>query len=205
MSNNIIPDVDEFIVNRLRLIAIDGVTLPVLPYEPARERDNNEYPFASVSRVGFEEDKVRRRYGIETLVPKITKKTIQLANGNVRVVPTGYDVKQYPGVYILRYIIDTEAVIKEHADTLLVMMDQAFPFGFEPNISGQYLLFDFTTPINKDVLHKPLFKVSYLFDVYGVHIEKLESYTVAPMSELLFDKEIDNTPTQMGLWERPAE
>lgn len=202
---NIIPYIDEFIVDRLRLIAIDGVTLPVRPYEPARERDKNEYPFASVTRVGFKEDKARRRFGIETFTPKTTKKTIQLANGNVRVVPTGYDVRQYPGIYILRYIIDTEAVIKEHADTLLYMMDQAFPFGFEPNISGEYLLFDFTEPINKDELHKPLFKVSYLFDVYGVPIEKLESYEVTPMSDLLFDKEIDNTPTQMGLWERPAE
>ena len=203
--SNIIPAIDEFIVNRLKLIAIDGVTLPVFPYEPARERDHNEYPFACVSRVGFEEDKVRRRFGIEVITPKSTKKVIQLSNGNVRVVPDGYEVRDYPGVYIVRYIIDTEAVLKEHADTLMVMMDQAFPFGFEPNISGQYMLFDFTKPITKDVLSTPLFKVSYLFDVYGVHIEKLESYTVAPMSELLFDKEIDNTPTQMGLWERHAE
>ena len=202
---NIIPDVDEFIVNRLRLIAIDGVTLPVRPYEPARERDQNEYPFASVTRVGLEEDKVRRRFGIETFTPKTTKKVIQLANGNVRVVPTGYDVRDYPGVYILRYIIDTEAVLKEHADTLLYMMDQAFPFGYEPSISGTYMLFDFTKPISKDELHRPLFKMSYLFDVYGVPIEKLEYYEVAPISELLFDKEIDNTPTQMGLWERNAE
>jgi hypothetical protein len=201
---NIISEVDAFIVNRLKLIAIDGVSLPVLPYEPSRERDSNEYPFACVNRVGFEEDVTRRRYGIETFTPKTTKRTIQLSNGNVRVIPDGYDVKQYPGVYTLRYIIDTEAVIKEHADTLMIMMDQAFPFGFEPQISGQYLLFNFTRPINGDILHIPLFKVSYLFDVHGVHIEKLESYTVAPMSELLFDKEIDNTPTQVGLWDYPS-
>jgi hypothetical protein len=128
-----------------------------------------------------------------------------LANGNVRVVPTGYDVRDYPGVYILRYIIDTEAVLKEHADTLLYMMDQAFPFGYEPSISGQYMLFDFTKPINNDELHKPLFKMSYLFDVYGVAIEKLEYYEVVPMSELLFDTEPENVPTEDGLWERPAE
>jgi hypothetical protein len=202
---NIIPVIDEFIVDRLKLIAIDGVTLPVRPYEPSRERDKNEYPFASVTRVGIEEDKVRRRFGIEVITPKTTKKTIQLANGNVRVVPTGYDVRDYPGVYILRYIIDTEAVLKEHADTLLYMMDQAFPFGYEPSISGQYMLFDFTKPINNDELHKPLFKMSYLFDVYGVAIEKLEYYEVVPMSELLFDTEPENVPTEDGLWERPAE
>jgi hypothetical protein len=47
--------------------------------------------------------------------------------------------------------------------------------------------------------------MSYLFDVYGVAIEKLEYYEVVPMSELLFDTEPENVPTEDGLWERPAE
>jgi hypothetical protein len=199
---NIVSDVDAFIVNRLKLISIDGVVLPVYPYEPSRERGENEYPFSSVVRVGFEEDTSRRRFGIEVFKEATTKRVINLKSGNVRVIPTGYEVRQYPGIYTLRYIIDTNAVRKEHADSLMIMMDQAFPFGYEPEISGQYLLFNFTKPINKDALHKPVFNVSYLFDVHGVHIEKLEYYEVSNMSELLFDSEIDNTPTQDGIWER---
>jgi hypothetical protein len=201
IMSNIIADIDSFIVDRLKLITIDEVSLPVLPYEPSRERGHTEYPCASVSRVGFEEDKARRRFGIEIMTPNTTKKVINLSNGNVRIVPDGYTVMPYPGVYSIRYIIDTEAVKKEDADTLMIMMDQAFPFGFEPCISDQYVLFDFTKPIVKDELYKPVFKVSYLFDVHGVHISKLENYNISTMSEILFDKVVDESPTIDGIWE----
>ena len=190
--SNIIEDIDSFIVDRLRLITIDGTSLPVYPYEPSRDRGKTQYPFASVVRVGFEEDPLRRKFGIEVITPNETKKVIQLKNGNVRIVPDGYKVRDYPGIYTLRYIIDTEALNRPHADTLLIMMYQAFPFGYEPEISGNYLLFNFTRPITKDELEVPIFKTSYLFDVIGVPIDKLEYYEVAPMSQLLFDKEYDD-------------
>lgn len=184
---SIVADIDQFIVNRLSLIQVDGNPIPVLPYEPSRDKGHMIYPSATVTRVGFNEDTTRRRFGIETFTPSVEKKTIQLANGNVRIVPDHYVANPYPGIFSLRYIIDIEAVVKEHSDMMLFMMCQAFPFGFEPNISGQYVYFRFTKPINKDELYKPLFKLSYLFDVDGVRINRLESYNIAPMSEQLFD------------------
>ena len=184
---NIVSDIDKFIVDRLKLIAVNGTTLPVFPYEPSRDKGHTVYPCATVTRVGFEEDTSRRRFGIEVSTPSKENKVIRLANGNVRVVPDHFVIRPYPGVYSLRYIIDTETVVKEQSDALMLMMYQAFPFGFEPNISGQYLLFNFTKPINKDELYKPLFKLCYLFDVIGVRIDRLDSYTVAPMSDQLFD------------------
>jgi hypothetical protein len=185
---NIISDIDQFIVDRLKLIKVNNTSLPVLPFEPSRDRGHTPYPCLSVSRVGFEKDRVRSRYGIEVSVPKTTKIVIPLKNGNVAVVPEGYEIRDYPGMYILRYIIDTEATVKEHADYLMIMMEQAFPYGYEPEISGQTVLFSFTKPLNKDDLKTPLFKTSYLFDVFPVAIEALEHYEVVPMSNLLFDQ-----------------
>lgn len=200
---NIISQIDEFIVERLKLIEIDGASIPVLPYEPSRERGENEYPFASVTRSGFFEEKERRRYGIEVFSPSTEKKVIQLANGNVRVVPDHYEVRDYPGIYTFRYIIDTEAVREDHADMLIILMKQAFPFGYEPYIDEQPLLFRFTEPIYKDDLSRSLFKVSYLFDVSGARIDSFEYYTVGPMSNQLFDNPVENTIIPSGPWNGP--
>ena len=186
----IIGDVDSFIVNRLKLIQVDGTDVPVLPYEPSRDRGHTPYPCFSVSRIGFEPDTPRQRFGIEVFKASSTKRVVRLRNGNVRVVPESYEVSDYPGVYNLRYIIDTESVVKEHSDFLFVMMKQAFPFGYEPKISGQYMLFNFTHPINKDELSIPLFKTSWFFDVMSVHIASLEHYSVGTMSDQLFDSEL---------------
>ena len=198
---NIISQIDEFIVNRLKLIEIDGSSIPVLPYEPSRDRGENEYPFASVTRSGFYEEKSRRRFGIEVFRPSTQKKVIQLANGNVRVVPDHYEVRDYQGGYTFRYIIDTEAVKEDHADMLIILMKQAFPFGYEPYVDGQPLLFRFTEPIYKDDLTRPLFKVSYLFDVSGARIDSFDYYTVGPLSQQLFDNPVENLIIPSGPWD----
>lgn len=198
---NIVSELDSFIVNRLKLIEVDGRSIPVLPYEPSRERGKNEYPFASVTRVGFYEEKERRRFGIEVFRPSTKKKVILLANGNARVVPDHYEVRDYPGIYTFRYIIDTEAVREDHAAMLIILMKQAFPFGYEPSVQDQYLLFRFTEPIYKDDLTKPIFKVSYMFDVSGIRIDSFANYPVAPMSTQLFDLEQERQPTQEGPWD----
>ena len=169
---SIVTDIDKFIVDRLKLIQVDESPIPVLPYEPSRDKGHTVYPCVTVTRVGLEEDTSRRRFGIEINEPSKKKKTIRLSNGNVRVVPDHYTVRPFPGVFTLRYIIDTETVVKEQSDILMLMMYQAFPYGFEPNISGQYVLFNFTKPINKDELYKPLNGRNFLAfenpDFYGL-------------------------------------
>lgn len=200
---NIVTELDNFIVNRLKLIEIDGESIPVMPYEPSRERGHNEYPLASVTRSGFYEEIERRRFGIEVFRPSTKKKVILLANGNARVVPDHYEVRPYPAIYTFRYIIDTESVREDHAAMLIILMKQAFPFGYEPTIDGQTLLFRFTEPIYKDDLSRPLFKVSYLFDVSGVRIDSFDKYTVAPMSEQLFDTPTEDYIIPSGPWDGP--
>lgn len=200
---NIINTLDTFIVNRLKLMELDAKSLPVLPYEPSRERGKNEYPFASVTRIGFFEEKDRRRYGIEVFRPSDKKKVVLLSNGNARVIPDHYEVRSYPGIYTFRYIIDTEAVREDHAAMLIILMKQVFPFGYEPYVAGQPLLFRFTEPIYKDDLSRPLFKVSYMFDVSGVRIDSFGKYTVGPMSKQLFDVSHENNIIESAPWDGP--
>ena len=41
---SIVSDIDQFIVDRLSLIKIDGVPIPVLPYESSRDKGHMIYP-----------------------------------------------------------------------------------------------------------------------------------------------------------------
>lgn len=184
---SIVSDIDQFIVDRLSLIKIDGVPIPVLPYESSRNKGHMVYPCFTITRVGFEEDRSRRRFGIDVVTPSNETKVVMTGSNTAVKMPVSFTVQPYPGIYSMRYILDAEAVVKEHADIMMIMMYQAFPFGFEPNISGQYVYFRFTKPINKDELSKPLFKLSYLFDVDGVRIERLDTMESPPITRQVFD------------------
>lgn len=188
---DIISSIDEHIVNRLKLVKIDSIDLPVFPYSATRDRGHLPYPCYTVERVGMEPQKKDNRFGIETFEPSVENKVIQLRNGNVIVGPASYTVRAYPQFVSLRYIIDFFAVVKEHADALNYMTLQAFSYGYQPKVLDQYPLFILTKPITKDVLHIPKFNTSFLFDVIDVRIQNLESYVVKSMSSQLFDKVVD--------------
>jgi hypothetical protein len=81
---------------------------------------------------------------------------------------------------------------KPTADFLLHMVLQAFPPGYQPNIGNQYPSFIHGKPINRDILHIPLFRTTYIIGVLGYFIERLENYTVKPIADLLFDKQVVN-------------
>ena len=189
--SDIIASIDAHIVDRLKLITVDGVSVPVFPYEATRDRGHLPFPCYTVERVGLIPQKQDDRFGIECFEPSVEKRVIQLSNGNVAVGPASYTVRSYPQKVSLRYIVDFFAVKKEHSDALLYMTMQAFKYGYQPCISDQYPLFVFTNPITKDTLHIPKFNTSFLFDVIDVSIPDLVSYTAASMSSIIFDKPVE--------------
>lgn len=187
-----IEEVDNFIVSRLSLIKIDGEPVKVFAYEPTRDRGDAEFPCITVLRMEHTINNSMKRFGIEEFESSTEVQVYQKPGGGSYIGPDHFTVRPYPTPIDIKYMLDVMSTDKSTADFLLHMMFQAFPPGYQPKIGNQYPLFIYGKPVNRDVLHIPMFRTTYMMGVLGFMLDRLESYEVKPMADILFDKQINN-------------
>lgn len=217
--------VDSLIVSRLQLIKfnyppLSGKTEPnrqpiqVFPYAEERTKGSTKYPCFAVDRIELivrHEDK-RPDHEIfeasDTLYeppePEEGEEAFSFPviydkDGNALEAPSGpasFTRRPFPTPIDLVYEIHAVASVKLHYDFLQEMLFQAFPPGFQTEVTNayykQYALFSLIDSINFDDLEKPEFRRVFLYRVSGLWLERVENYESLPIITTDYEPEIIN-------------
>lgn len=159
----------------------------VYRYEPHREKGTPEYPCISFERARFDIDYTRARpEGIyfEASERRSVIRLNPLQSGSEgyeeRQGPDYYTIKPYPAPINIFYYLSCYATEKSHADYIQLMLPQAFPPGFMPDIEGQSPLMSLSRIEGRDDLSVPMFEADCVLSVEGIWVERLVSKKTVP-------------------------
>lgn len=179
--------VEEYIYQRLRRIIHNDRPIMVYRYEPHRDKGNPEYPCISFERARFDIDYTRAKpegiyfEGSERLsVIRLNPLQSGGAGYEEREGPDYYTIKPYPTPINIFYYLSCYATEKSHADYMQMMMLQAFPPGFMPDIAGQTPLMSLSQIEGHDDLSVPMFEVDCVLSVEGIWVERLVPQKTVP-------------------------
>lgn len=196
--------VEEFIYQRLRRIAHNDRPIAVYRYEPHREKGKPEYPCIAFERSRYDIDYSRARPDGIIFEPSeelniIRLNPLQTGSGafEERTGPAYYRVKPYPVAINIFYYLNVLATEKDHADYLQLMLVQAFPPGYMPDIAGQSPLMSLSRIESRDDLSVPLFEVDCVLAVEGIWIERIvPTKTVPSIKTPVLAMEVRETPAK---------
>lgn len=179
--------VEEYIYQRLRRIIHNDRPIMVYRYEPHRDKGMPEYPCISFERSRFDIDYTRSRPGGIIFEPSDRLSVISLtpaqacSSGRKEMEgPDYYTIKPYPVPLNIFYYIACYATQKAHADYVQIMLAQAFPPGFMPDIGGQAPLMSLSQVENRDDLSIPMFEVDCVLSVEGIWVERIVPKQTVP-------------------------
>ena len=157
--------------------------MKVHPYEPDRDKGDSVYPCWVLQRLYYRIDKTRARPTHRVWTPSEEVQTIKLTpvqamGGPAEFTgPVSWVEKPYPIPTNWVYEIRLLATQKGQIDVLEPMIIPAFPVGYQPNIDGQYPLFDLGDGHNLDQLEIPLFERRWLLTVGEIWMELPQTAT----------------------------
>lgn len=188
-----IENIDAYIVNRLRLIKINGNPIKVFEYASIKDRGEFQFPCMSVSRLEVVGNPLDKRFGIEVFEPSTEKQVVQIWDGTYHIIPKEYTARPFPTPVDVRYLVDAYSTNKEQHDAITELYLQAFYPGFQPHVEDQWPLFLNGKPVSRDALYIPVFRTTYILVVTNLWLKRLENYTTKPMSSVIFDVPSENT------------
>jgi hypothetical protein len=197
--------VDTWLYNRLRKIQHNNAPIPVHSYGPDREKGEFEPPCLAFSRMYIRIDMERAHPTVEVPVAQAAQTTITVPpqmihdTGVTLTGPVKYTIKPYPTPITVFYRVHALGSKKSHADSLQLGLLQAFPPGYQPEISDQYPLVLVSDIENIDQLDAPLFESVISLSVGTLWIDRLEGYDVDSIRFIDFETSVEDESEYEGI------
>lgn len=184
---------DEHIASRLALIGFDGSPVTVYPYIPFRDHGQTVYPCIGFKRHEHTVRDADKRPDCKLFIPGDTDVTIDVPRSMggdlTETGPETYTEKPFPTPLDLIYEIQVQATDPTQQTSLIEMVLQTFPPGYQCIIGTQAPLFVHGRPLNLDDLDVPVFKTSFLITVKDCWLDRLEADTRTSIQTVDFDIE----------------
>jgi hypothetical protein len=185
-----IAAIDQFFVDRLVRITVDGTGLQAYAPGASRPKGKTALPCASVSLIlGPYPDPKASRPHIDVFTPSQEERTIVIPAGQLGggeyTGPAEWTWKKCPTPVEMIYQVDLETAEEAHMQALLLLILEALPVPYTAAINGQNVrILPEGTPTNLDELAKPLFRTAFRYLVTNVWIERLAGMTKPSIAEV---------------------
>jgi hypothetical protein len=192
-----IGSVDQYLLDRLSLIKIDGESVTVYGFGPERPKGKTVPPCIALSKpLPFSMDLDRARPHLEVWDPSEETATINVPEVNVYAEfisqhgaeitgPESWDWSPFPTPIKLHYQVDLLAAEQESMAGLTLMLLAAIPPWHRPVIDDVQVIFEAEEPVNLDELEKPLFRTAVRYTVHNVWVDRLETTMVKSITSVV--------------------
>ena len=191
----ILSSLDEFIVDRLKLVKVNGESITVYGPGDVRSFGKTSFVCFAVSRIsGLYFDKEQYVYHqdvfteageeVITTVPEQAPYGPWIEeHGNTITGPSAWTVRKFPIPVRVDYQVDVLASQLGHRDYLELALIEALPYVFRAEIEGQQVHFlQDESPTILDDLEAPLFRSVYRYTVSNIWITRTSSMDISSIT-----------------------
>ena len=192
-----ISDVDDFIKQRLEMVKLGGVTIPVYTYIPEREKGETDFPCYAFCRESIEIREEDKHPDCDLFIPSEQQATV-VVNGVTLTGTDTYAWKPYPSPVDVYYEVYCIATTKAHYDKLVELFIQTFPPGYIATINDQRILFSRIWNKPMDDLDIPIFRGITLLKASDIWLDRLEAEEFKSIQKVIYADDADDTAIVIG-------